>query len=218
MNDDGPLTTDDGHTGCLLDELAAVCHALHARGLVAAWDGNVSVRDGGDGFWITRSGIALEQVTRADLVRLFPDGVEGTHVPSSEWRMHAALYAAVPEVNAVVHAHPPHATAFAVCGRALDAPLLPEVVVKLGAIPLVPYATPGTSAVGAALAKEARRGTRAFLLENHGATTAGNDVWEAFYLMEKVEHAARITFLAERLGTPQRLSAEEVARLRTLYG
>lgn len=202
----------------LLNDLVTVCHALHARGLVAAWDGNVSVRDGERGFWITRSGVAMEQVTRADLVQLTVNGIVGQYEPSSEWRMHAALYAALPEIKAVVHAHPPYATGFAICGRALDAPLLPDVIVKLGPIPLVPYATPGTAAVGDAVAIAAHQGARAFLLENHGATVIGTNLREALYLMEKVEQTARITFLAETLGTPQRLSPEECDRLRVLYG
>ena len=89
---------------------------------------------------------------------------------------------------------------------------------RFGAFPLVRYATPGTPEVGEGLVKGFHDGHRAFLLENHGVTTVGNDVWEAYYLLEKVEQTARITALAERAGTPQSIPHAERERLRTLYG
>lgn len=204
-------------TAFALAEAVDVCRLLHARGYVAAYDGNVSVRIGDDA-WITRSGVALREVTDADFVRFTWNGTSADGTPSSEWRMHAALYGASQQTRAVVHAHPPQATAFAVCGRALDDALLPDVVARHGAFPLVRYATPGTSEVGEGLVKAFQEGHHGYLLENHGVTAVGNDVWSAYYLLEKIEQTARITALAERAGTPQPIPHAERERLRTLYG
>jgi L-fuculose-phosphate aldolase len=117
-----------------------------------------------------------------------------------------------PDVRSVVHAHPPVATGFATAGRALDKALLPEVVIQLGAVPLAAYGLPGTPALSDGMLPYIPS-YDAILLENHGCTAWGADVWQAFYRMEMVEHFARITFVAEMLGGAKLLPREEVEKL-----
>jgi L-fuculose-phosphate aldolase len=129
--------------------------------------------------------------------------------------MHLYIYQERPDVNAVVHAHPVYATGFATARKPLDDCLFPEVVVGLGAIPLADYATPSTPEVAASLAPFVRNAD-AILLANHGAVTYGSDVWEAYFRMEKVEHAAHITFVATMLGGPRALTEADLKKLRDI--
>jgi L-fuculose-phosphate aldolase len=126
--------------------------------------------------------------------------------------MHATIYSLRPDVRSVVHAHPPVATGFATAGRALDKALLPEVIIQLGAVPLAAYGLPGTPALSEGMLPFIPH-YDALLLENHGCTTYGSDVWQAFFRMEMVEHFARITFVAEMLGGARPLPREEVEKL-----
>jgi len=126
--------------------------------------------------------------------------------------MHLLFYKMRPDVQAVCHAHPPTATGFAVAGRSLNQALLPEVIVGLGQIPLVQYATPGTPELSASLEPFVPH-YDALLLANHGAVTCGPDLLTAFFRMETIEHSAKITLAAELAGDPVLLSGREVAKL-----
>jgi L-fuculose-phosphate aldolase len=145
--------------------------------------------------------------------------VSGTRKVSSELAMHLLFYRIRPDVNAICHAHPQTATGFAVAGRGLNRALLPEVVVGLGQIPLVQYATPGTPELSAVIEPLAPH-YDALLLANHGVVTCGPDLLTAFFRMDTVEHSAKITLAAEMAGEPVPLSGCEVAKLmaaRTSY-
>jgi L-fuculose-phosphate aldolase len=138
--------------------------------------------------------------------------LEGHRERTSEITMHTVIYAMRPDIGAVVHAHPPVATGFAVASRALDLALLPEVVIQLGAVPLARYGLPGTAAITEGMIPFIPN-YDALLLENHGCTTYGQDVWQAFFRMETVEHFARITLVAELLGGAKPLPRDEVEKL-----
>ncbi|HTY57964.1 MAG TPA: class II aldolase/adducin family protein [Bacteroidota bacterium] len=191
-----------------------VCHRLEAKGLVSATDGNVSARLPGGNILTTRTGINKGMVTAQDLVEITPAGdlVAGRSRPSTETGMHLFIYRERKDVGSVVHAHPPYATGFATAREPLEGCLFPEVIVGFGAIPLAEYATPSTTEVAESL-RPYVRSAEAILLTNHGAVTYGTDVYDAYYRMEKVEHAARITFIARVLGGEKRLSADELGRL-----
>lgn len=197
------------------DEIVLVCRRLYERGLVAGPDGNVSVRQDDGAILVTPSGLSKIDVTPDDLVVVTLDGRvrEGRHAPSSELLMHLRIYQRRPDVGAIVHAHPPAATGFAVAGEAFMAPVLPEVILQLGEVPLVPYATPGS--VQLADAFEPFLATHdGFLMANHGATTIGPSLVTAHQRMESLEHAARILLAARALGTVNELSAADVQSLR----
>lgn len=197
------------------DEIVLVCRRLYERGLVAGPDGNVSVRQDDGAILVTPSGLSKVDVTPDDLVVVTLDGRvrDGRHAPSSELLMHLRIYQRRPDVGAVVHAHPPAATGFAVAGEAFMAPVLPEVILQLGEVPLVPYATPGSAQLADAF--EPFLATHdGFLMANHGATTIGPSLVTAHQRMESLEHAARILLAARALGTVNELSAADVQSLR----
>jgi L-fuculose-phosphate aldolase len=196
--------------------IVRVCRRLYERGLIAGPDGNVSVRLGDDSILTTPTGMSKVDVSVSDLVIVKLDGtvIEGTRRPSSELRMHLRIYQLRPDVRAVVHAHPPTATGFAVAGESFMAPVLPEVILQMGGVPLVRYATPGTDALADSIEPHVRTGHDAFLLANHGATTMGPSLEIAHQRMESLEHAARIIFVARTLGRVNELSAADVQALR----
>lgn len=198
--------------------IADVCRRLYERGLIAGPDGNVSVRLSDGSILVTPSGMSKGIVTAEDLVVVDMEGreLEGSRSPSSELRMHLRIYQRRPDARAVVHAHPPTATGFAVAGESFMAPVLPEVILQMGAVPLVPYATPGTDALADALEPYLARHD-AVLLANHGATTLGRTLTEAHHRMESLEHAARILLAARAVGRVQELGAADVEALRSRH-
>jgi len=192
-------------------EIVRVCRRLYERGLIAGPDGNVSVRIARDHVVATPRGFSKADVEEHDLVLLTLEGTKigGKHEASSEIAMHLAAYRARPDVFAVVHAHPPVATAFAVSGQGLPGDVLPELVLQVGEVPLVPYATPGTDALPDAM-KPFLPNYDAFLLANHGVTTLGRTLMEAHQRMESVEHSANILLTARLLGRVNALDVDDV--------
>ena len=192
---------------------------IYPRGLVAANDGNLSVRVGDNALWVTPTGVSKGAMTEDMLVKLSLDGtvLEGTRKPSSETKMHLRIYQENPAVRAVVHAHPPAATAFAAAGLPLDRPVLQEAVVQLGTVPVAPFALPSTSQVPDSLRPYVADCNGA-LLANHGAIAWGRDLWHAFDRMEQVEQTAKIFALVHQLGGGVELSPEQVGAIRGLEG
>lgn len=166
---------------------------MYDRGYVAANDGNISVKCGDNAIWCTPTGVSKGFMTPDMLVKIDLKGnvIQGKYKPSSEVKMHLRVYNENSEVNAVVHAHPPVATSFAIAGIQLDKAVLPEAVVLLGTVPVAPYATPGTQEVPDSIAPYCKD-YNAVLLANHGALTWGTDAIEAYHRMESLEHYALI--------------------------
>jgi L-fuculose-phosphate aldolase len=200
----------------LREEMCSIGRLIYERGLVAATDGNLSVRLDDERVLCTPSGLCKGALEPSDLVVVDFELnlLEGDRPASSELLMHLGAYEARPDVRAVVHAHPPTAVAFSIAGRsdALAGAYLPEVVYTLGAIPTARYATPGTEDVPASLEPYLER-CDAVILERHGSITVGTTLWEAYLKLDKVEHAAHVTFMAAMLGTPRPLPAQEVEKL-----
>ena len=200
-------------------DIVEVGRRLHRRAYVASNDGNISVRLSDDRLLTTPKGVSKGFMTPDMIVATDLEGrkVGGERDPSSELLMHLAVYQNRPEVMAVVHAHPPAATGFAVAGIPLDRAVLAEVVTTLGSIPIVDYGTPSTSDLADAVRKyiKAHDG---LLLANHGALTIAGELFAAYYKMETIEHFARISLVARLLGGERMLSREEVNRLQDLRG
>ncbi|MBD3258664.1 class II aldolase/adducin family protein [candidate division GN15 bacterium] len=190
---------------------------LDKREMIAGSDGNISVRLDAQSILITPSGSHKGRLNSDDLVVINLSGskISGCREASSEAAMHLAVYRQRPDVGACVHAHPPHATAFAVAGQALPEDVLPEVVVFCGEITLTNYAPPGTAAVPDTLVPHLPNHD-CFLLGNHGLLTTGRTLEEAYNRHETVEQYAKILLLARQLGTVQRLPSEDLDRLRSL--
>jgi L-fuculose-phosphate aldolase len=173
---------------------------MYNRNYVAANDGNISVKVGPNEIWTTPTGVSKGYMTTDMMVKMDLSGniLSGTMKPSSEVKMHLRVYNENPEVHAVVHAHPPVATSFAIAGISLDKPVLPESIVLLGTVPVAPYALPGTQEVPDSIAPYCKT-HNAVLLANHGALTWGRDLMEAYFRMESLEHYATILMYSNNI-------------------
>jgi L-fuculose-phosphate aldolase len=200
----------------LKQDIVCICRMLHRKNYLAATDGNVSVRLG-DQLLITPSGVnkGIMEADQVLTVDLTGSVIDGAGKPSSEIQMHLLAYRLRADVNAVVHAHLPYATACTLAGIDLLEPILPEVVITLGGIPTAPYATPGTVEVPEAI-RDYLQEYDAILLARHGAMTVGRDVVDAYNKMEKLEHTARVVLAARLQGPLPPLSAAEVEKLRRI--
>ena len=195
-------------------EIVTVCRRLWERGLIAGPDGNVSVRLAPDRILVTPAGMSKVDVRVDDLVEVRSDGshLRGARRASSELAVHLRIYARRDDVGAIVHAHPPVATGFAVAGEGFASCVLPEVIFQLGTVPLVPYEMPGTEALARQFDPFIPTHD-AFLMANHGAVTIGPSLSIAHQRMESLEHTARILLTSRMLGRVNELSADQVAAL-----
>ena len=203
------------------EEIVRYGRMLHVRGFVAAMDGNLSVRLAGDRILVTPTGISKGAMRPADLVIVDREGkrVAGRRNVTSEIGMHLLIYRLRSDIQAIVHAHPPTATGFAAAGIALTQPLVCEVVIGLGCIPLARYATPGTSELARTLEPYVPN-YDAILMSNHGVVVYGDTLEHAYMKMETVEHFAQIALVTHLLGRQQPLNEVEVEKLllaRTKY-
>jgi L-fuculose-phosphate aldolase len=198
----------------LREEIVEAGKRLYKKGFVAANDGNVSARLDGGRILITPSGVCKGDMDPGMLVVVDGDGkvLSGRLKPSSEMKMHLAVYRIRDDVKAIVHAHPPKATAFAVAGLPLDKLTLPEVVFSLGSVAFSEYGTPSTKQVPEAVVRVIGD-AGAVLLANHGALTVGAGVMDAYFRMETLEHFAAITLYARLLGGERELSPKEESEL-----
>ena len=187
---------------------------LHEQGFVAATDGNLSVRLDENRLLVTPTCMSKREMRPSDMVVVDMDGhrLRGKRSVSSEIGMHLLIYRMRPDVHGIVHAHPPTATGFAASGFALNRPLVCEVVVGLGSIPLARYGTPGTPELTEAL-EPLVQDYDAILMANHGVVTYGPTLENAFMKMETVEHFAKIALVAHVLGHEQPLGEKEVEKL-----
>ncbi len=206
----GFLKSEDEHRR----DICTVGAWIHQRDFVAATDGNISVRLDARTILTTPTGVSKGMMKPDDLVIVGYDGrkVLGRRNASSEIQMHLLIYQRRPDVNAVVHAHPPVATGYAAAGLALNQALISEVVLALGCIPLAEYGTPGTPELAQALGPLVGQ-YDAVLMANHGVVTYGDDLLRAYMRMETVEHFARISLVTHLLGRQTLLSRSEVEKL-----
>lgn len=204
----------------------AICEAgrrMKAQGFAAGSDGNLSTRLGAERILITPSGLdkGFLQPEQLVTVNLAGDVIPSSHParrhlkPSSEVNMHLEAYRQRPDVQAVIHAHPPMAIACTVAGIRLDRSVLPEVIYNLGGIPTAPYATPGTPE-GADVVREFVRHYDAILLDRHGSLTLGTDILQALMRLEWIEHAAKVMLAASSVSIVSDLPEDAVARLQAL--
>ncbi len=195
-------------------QLIAVCRRLAALDLIGAGEGNVSCRLGRGRLLVTPSGVAKAALRPADLLVVSEAGekLRGRGRPTSELPMHLAAYAARPDAEAVVHAHPITAVALTVAGAPPPDALLPEAAVVLGPLAVAPFATPGTGEVPASIAS-LLPSHDVLLLERHGALALGRTLGEAADRMEILERVARVAFHARLLGRCEPLPAPAVEKV-----
>ncbi|MFJ6114541.1 class II aldolase/adducin family protein [Agrococcus sediminis] len=203
------------------DRIVDVGRRMWSRGLVAANDGNVSMRLDDDLVLCTPTGVSKGAMSPEQLTVVDLDGtvVEAGSAggPSSELQMHLGVYHTDADVRAVVHAHPPCATVFAVLGEPLRLRLLPEIVLTMPEIPVAPYATPSTAAVPKSVIPLVAK-ARACLLEQHGALTWSTDLESAYLDMERLEYAAQLTLALRQIGQYRVLDDQQLDALEAAFG
>lgn len=195
-------------------EIVDYCKYLSDKDFMIATDGNISVRIDKCKFLITPKGKEKKNLQPQDLVIIDINGqkIDGVNEPSGEWRLHTTIYAARSDINAVVHTHPVYTTAFSVAGLHLLEPILPEVVVNIDGIPLVEYGTLYTEELAIKIKKYVYD-YNAFILKNHGLVTISENLSTAVQNTLKIEHLAKIVFIAKMLGKVDILSEEQVNKL-----
>ena len=200
-------------------DIVEVGRRMYARGYTASNDGNISVRLDRERLLMTPKSVCKGFMTPDMMCITDLEGrkLQGDRDPSSEMLMHLEVYRQRTDVQAVVHAHPPTATGFAVAGIPLDRAVLAEVLTTLGSIPIAEYATPSTRELPEAV-RQYIKAHDGMLLANHGALTVGADLYAAYYKMETIEHFAKISLVARLLGRENLISREEVERLQGLRG
>jgi L-fuculose-phosphate aldolase len=195
-------------------DICDVGQKMYDKGFVAANDGNISVRLTDDVIMVTPTAISKGEMDPDAMVTMNLDGeiLSGKSRPSSEVKMHIAVYRQSKDIRSVVHAHPPISTAFAVARRPLDKPIISEAIMGLGVVPVAQYAKPGTKEVPDSVIPYVKD-YNAVLLANHGLLTWGEDITQAFFRMEAAEHYAKILYHLEKIGEPQELNCAEVNEL-----
>ena len=217
MNDSmtSEISTENVEYGEAIIEIA---RRLHAQHMLAAGDGNISLRLKNDMILITPTGVSKAFMNPEDMAILTLEGEVIKGSPSSESAMHLEVYRKCEKAQSVVHAHPPHVIAWTVAApelKALPDRSLSEIILACGAIPFVPYARPGTESMGGHLRPYLPE-HRVLVLRHHGALTWGESLDEAYFAMERLEHSARVLYLAKTLGTLSELPADEVEVLREM--
>ncbi len=200
----------------LKEQICDICHKMWQLGWVAANDGNVSARLDDGTFLATPTGISKSMITPEKIVRMdaqmnILEALPG-YKPSSETKMHMRCYQERADVGAVVHAHPPTATGYAVAGKHLDEYTMIETVIAIGSIPVTPYGTPSTYEVPDAITPYLQEHD-VLLLKNHGALTMGQDLLTAYYRMETLELYAKISLNAHLLGGAQEIPRPKIDQL-----
>src|ERR671929_1026033 len=194
-------------------EIVRVGQLMYERSYVVSSDGNVSVRLDDGRVLATPTQTCKGRMTEEMLALTDLDGKPlNNRRASSELAMHLLIYRERREVRAVCHAHPPHGSAFAVAGLAIDQPILSEVILTLGCVPLAEYGTPSTEELTDRMRPLVKH-HNALLMANHGAVAYGADVWQAFDRLETLEHTARIAILARVLGGARNLPPDSIEKL-----
>ena len=197
-------------------QICEIGKRIYNQGMVAANDGNISVKIGENEFLCTPTGVSKGFMTPEYICKVDANGqviqANPGFKPSSEIKMHMRVYKQRPDVNSVVHAHPVYATSFAIAGIPLTQPIMPEAVIALGCVPIADYGTPSTEEIPDAVEKYLQS-FDAVLLENHGALTYSDSLLNAYHKMESVEFYAKLLYLSRQLGGPKELTPQQVERL-----
>ncbi len=199
------------------DEIMKTMERIYRYRMTTTSGGNLSIRDDDGSIWITPARVDKGSLTRADIIRVAPDGTaEGPHRPSSELPFHRAIYASRPDVRGIAHAHPVALVAFSIGRKVPDTKLTRQSRQVCGEVGFAPYALPGSEALGTSIAETFAKGYDCVVLENHGVVTAGESLWAAFERFETLEFAAKTVVKASLLGPVRYLLESEVVRPRPL--
>jgi len=193
------------------EQLVMILNRIYTKQMTTTSGGNLSILDEEGNLWVTPSGIDKGTLTVADICQIKPDGtIVGKHKPSSELPFHQSVYAARPDVKAVLHAHPQALVSYSLVKQTPDTRIVPEPHLICGAVGFAEYDLPGSSALGQKIARQFAKGLNAVMMENHGVVTCGKDLFEAFKIFETLERCAALNILAKELGPTHVLTETEI--------
>ncbi|HOW37281.1 MAG TPA: class II aldolase/adducin family protein [Candidatus Izemoplasmatales bacterium] len=193
------------------EQIVMIINRIYTKQMTTTSGGNLSILDDEGNLWITPSGIDKGTLSIGDICQIKPDGtVIGKHRPSSELPFHKCVYAARPDVRAVLHAHPQALVSFSLVGKVPNTKIIPSPHLVCGEIGFAEYGLPGSIELGNKLAEQFRKGRNVVIMENHGVVTCGKDLFEAFMIFETLERAAALNIVAHQLGTPSVLTDEQI--------
>lgn len=197
----------------IVRDLIEIGRRMYSRGYVVAIDGNLSHRLPNNKLLITKSGICKGDLKESDFIvcTVLEDGDNSN--ASSELPMHRTVNRLRPDVNAVIHAHPPHVVALNIAGLSLSELYLPELAMTVGSVPTAPFSVPSSAEVGTAI-EPFIVSSDSIILERHGSLNVGSDIWDAFWKLERMEFAAKTLLLANQVGEVKKLTSEQLRRLK----
>ncbi|MBR3503074.1 MAG: class II aldolase/adducin family protein [Clostridia bacterium] len=194
------------------DQLVMIMDRIYQYGMTTTSGGNLSIRDANGDIWITPSGIDKGSLTRNDIMRVTPSGeVIGPHKPSVELPFHREIYKLRPDLNAILHAHPPTLVAFSLARKIPEIRLVPSVSAICGEVSMAKYEVPGSEKLGEYLSGEFAKGFNTVMMENHGVCCGAQDLFHAFMSFETLDFCGRIEIDARKLGEPNLLSPTQIA-------
>lgn len=194
------------------DQIVTIMNRLYYNGMTTTTGGNLSVRDRDGNVWISPSSVDKGALRREDIVKITPEGeIIGIHKPSVEYPFHLGIYRARPDLQAVLHAHPPALVAFSVVRKVPDTSIYPDAHHLCGKIRFVPYACPGSARLGQNIADSFAEGYNAVMLENHGVVIGSDDLFSAFMSFEALEYCAQLEINARTIGEPVGISEQDMA-------
>ena len=196
------------------EQINVIIGRIYKSGMTTTSGGNISIRDVNGDIWITPSGVDKGSLTTKDIVCVKADGkIEGAHKPSSEYPFHKAIYKARPELNAVIHAHPPGLVAFSIARQVPDTNIVPQARSICGEIGFAPYGCPGSEDLGVKIANEFKNPSyKAVIMENHGVVLGGSDMMDAYQRFETLEFCCRTLINAGRIGKVNTLTDDQIAQ------
>lgn len=196
------------------EQINVIIGRIYKSGMTTTSGGNISIRDVNGDIWITPSGVDKGSLTTKDIVCIKADGkIEGAHKPSSEYPFHKAIYKARPELNAVIHAHPPGLVAFSIARQVPDTNIVPQARSICGEIGFAPYGCPGSEDLGVKIANEFKNPSyKAVIMENHGVVLGGSDMMDAYQRFETLEFCCRTLINAGRIGKVNTLTDDQIAQ------
>jgi len=201
------------------EQITEIISRIYHRGLTTTSGGNISIRDENGDVWVTPAAIDKGSLRPSDILCVHPDGsVSGPHKPSSELPFHLAIYNARPDLNAIVHAHPPALVSFSIVRTFPNTNVIPQARQVCGPIGYAKYELPGSQALGDKIAEEFRKGFHAVILENHGTVVGGTNLQDAFERFETFEFVARILINSLMIGKPNYLTDEQLSAFEAQYG
>jgi L-fuculose-phosphate aldolase len=197
------------------DQIAMLMRRIYEHAMTTTSGGNLSIRDEDGSIWISPSGVDKGTLRASDVVCITPDGsVIGAHKPSIEYPFHQAIYAARPDLRAIVHAHPADLVAFSIVRQIPDTRIIPQAQDICGQVGYAPYALPGSKELGDNIAGCFAKGFDSVLLENHGVVCAGQSLLQTYHRFETLDFCARLHVHARRLGQPRLLTDEQLKVFR----